>query len=120
MRARVGRKVTAMKARKSSGNVFADIGFSKAEAETLAAKADLVTLLLRTIRLRGLTQKQAAAICGIDQPTLSKVLSGRLGSVTIDRLARWLVRLGGTVEIGYRPPRSKTAKRGSLSVHARM
>jgi predicted XRE-type DNA-binding protein len=40
--------------------------------------------------------------CGIDQPTLSKVLRGRLESVTIDRLAAWLTALGRTVEIHVR------------------
>ncbi len=108
-----------MKIRKSSGNIFADIGFGEAEAHELAVKSDLITLLMRAMRQRGLTQRQAAALCGADQATLSKVLRGRLASVSIDRLARWLVALGSAVTIRVnKPRRHRGAYRGSLSVHA--
>ncbi len=94
-----------MKIRKSSGNVFADIGFGDAEAHELALKSDLITPLMRTMRQRGLSQKQAARLCGIDQPTLSKVLNGRLAGVSIGCLARWLVALGSAVTIRVDKPR---------------
>ena len=84
---------------KSSGNVFLDIGFDKAEAAELLAKAKLSLELQRAIRARGLTQKQAATLCGTDQPTLSKVLSGRMTSISMDQLTRWLNALGRSVEI---------------------
>jgi predicted XRE-type DNA-binding protein len=86
-----------------SGNVFADIGFSPAEAAELSAKSSLILTLRDTIKARGLTQQEAARLCGTDQPTLSKVLRGRMESVTIDRLAAWLTALGRTVEIHVRP-----------------
>ena len=56
-----------------------------------------------TIQQRKLTQREAARLCGTDQPTLSKVLRGRMESVTIDRLTAWLTALGRTVEIRVRP-----------------
>lgn len=109
-----------MKVTMSSGNVFADIGFDEIEAEELAAKSDLIALLTRAMRQRKLTQRDAAAICGTDQPTLSKVLRGRLDSVTIDRLARWIVALGGDVRISVSAPRRSTPRsRGTMSVVAR-
>ena len=86
----------------SSGNVFTDLGFSAVEAAELTAKSDLISAIDDTIRLRKLTQKAAANLCGTDQPTLSKVLRGRMESVTIDRLAAWLAALGRTVEIRVR------------------
>ena len=52
---------------------------------------------------RTLTQKQAAKVCGTDQPTLSKALHGHMGSVTPDRLAHWLTALGQDVEITVKP-----------------
>lgn len=119
MRKDVGCGTADMKATRSSGNVFADLGFSDAEAEELAVKSDLITLVIRAIRLRKLTQRDAARICGTDQPTLSKVLSGRLESVTIDRLARWLVALGGQITINVSQPKPGAASRkGSMSVRA--
>jgi predicted XRE-type DNA-binding protein len=107
-----------MKVVKSSGNVFADIGIDGAEAEDLAVKADLVTLLLKAIRLRGLTQQQAASICRIDQPTLSKVINGKLG-ISTDRIAHWIVALGGQIEINVHLPKAEAGQyKGQMRVHA--
>ena len=98
---------------KGSGNVFRDIGFSAAEAAELSVKSSLIDAISDTIVQRKLTQQEAARICSTDQPTLSKVLRGRMESVTIDRLACWLTALGRTVEIHVRPYRA-TAKAGHL------
>jgi predicted XRE-type DNA-binding protein len=98
---------------KGSGNIFEDLGFSPAETAELAAKSMLITVLRETIERRELTQKEAAQRCHTDQPTLSKVLRGRMESVTIDRLAAWLTALGRTVEIHVRPYNGK-AKTGHL------
>ena len=98
---------------KSSGNVFEDIGFTPAEAAELTAKSMLITAIAETIEKRKLTQKEAAERCGTDQPTLSKVLRGRMESVTIDRLTAWLTALGRTVEIHVRPYDAK-ARTGYL------
>ncbi|MEI9989935.1 MAG: helix-turn-helix transcriptional regulator [Rhizomicrobium sp.] len=97
----------------SSGDVFIDMGFTSAEAEELNAKGALIRAIDDTIRLRKLTQIEAARLCETDQPTLSKVLRGRVESITIDRLAYWLRALGRTVEIKIRPY-SATAKTGQL------
>ncbi len=86
-----------------SGDVFADLGFSPAEAAELRVKSALIDAISDTIRARKLTQRDAARLCGTDQPTLSKVLRGRMESVTIDRLAAWLNALGRTVEIRVQP-----------------
>jgi predicted XRE-type DNA-binding protein len=109
-----------MKVTKSSGNVFADIGFDAADAEALAVKSDLIALLGRAIKQRNLTQSEAAHICGTEQGTMSKVLRGRLSSVTIDRLARWLLALGWNVEISAAPHRKNRSKqkRGEFTVAA--
>jgi predicted XRE-type DNA-binding protein len=75
---------------RSSGNVFADIGFTPAEAADLTAKSTLIIAIKDVIQHRKLTQQEAARLCATDQPTLSKVFRGRMESVTIDRLASWL------------------------------
>jgi predicted XRE-type DNA-binding protein len=87
----------------SSGNIFVDLGFGPEDAEELTAKSTLILALKTVMAERALTQKQAAKACGTDQPTLSKVLHGRMESVTIDRLAHWLVALGQDVEITIQP-----------------
>jgi len=100
---------------KSSGNVFADIGFTPSEAAELTAKSNLIVAIKATVARRKLTQQQAALLCGTDQPTLSKVLRGRMESVTIDRLASWLTSLGRDVEIIVRPTPRKP-RQGRLRV----
>lgn len=87
----------------SGGNIFSDLGFDRAEAEELLAKSVLIEAIADTIRDRALSQTEAAKLCVTDQPTLSKVLRGRMESVTIDRLAGWLTALGRSVEIRVRP-----------------
>jgi predicted XRE-type DNA-binding protein len=87
----------------SSGNIFADMGFAPVEAAELTVKSTLIMTIGDTIKERDLTQQEAAQLCGTDQPTLSKVLRGRMESVTIDKLAAWLNALGRTVEIRVRP-----------------
>ena len=99
----------------SSGNVFIDMGFPRAEAAELTAKSNLIGAIQESIRRRKMTQKEAARCCGTDQPTLSKVLRGRMESVTLDRLTAWLTNLGRTVEIRVRPYDAK-ARTGHLVV----
>ena len=95
----------------SSGNIFTDLGFSPDKAQELAAKSTLIFAMKAAIANGALTQKQAAKVCGTDQPTLSKVLHGRMASVTLDRLAHWLTALGQDVEITIRPaPPSRHAR----------
>ena len=88
---------------RSSGDVFADLGFTPAEAAELNAKSRLIVAIAHTIARLKLSQVEAARLCHTDQPTLSKVLRGRMESVTIDRLAAWLTALGRDVEIIVKP-----------------
>jgi len=100
---------------KSSGNVFADIGFTPAEAAELTAKSSLIIAIKGAIEQRRLTQQEAARLCGTDRPTLSKVFRGRLESVTIDRVANWLNALGRDVEAVVKPS-PRTRRQGRLHV----
>ena len=100
---------------RGSGNIFIDLGFSPSEAAELSVKSALIAAIRDTIDQRKLTQLAAAKLCLTDQPTLSKILRGRMESVTIDRLAAWLNALGRTVEIHVRPY-DRTVQTGTLVV----
>jgi predicted XRE-type DNA-binding protein/predicted transcriptional regulator len=76
----------------SSGNVFADLGFTEPEEEL--AKAQLASHIRRIIRRRRLTQVAAAALMGIDQPKVSALINGRLANFSAGRLMRLLTTLG--------------------------
>ena len=100
---------------KGSRNLFRDLGFSAGAAAEFAVKSSLIDAISETIERLKLTQKEAAELCATDQPTLSEVLRGRMESITIDRLAAWLIALGRTVEIHVRPYNARN-KSGHLVV----
>lgn len=83
--------------RSSSGNVFADLNLP--QADDLLAKAELAAKIIAEIRRRRLTQSQAAAILGIDQPKVSALNQGKLSGFSIERLMRLLLVLGRDIEI---------------------
>ena len=80
-----------------SGNVYADLGFP--HAEEMLAKAGLALKINNVIERRRLTQAQAASVLGVDQPKVSALRRGHLSGFSIERLVRFLIRLGQDVEI---------------------
>ena len=83
--------------RKSSGNVFADLGVKNPE-EALV-KARLAQVISDAVTVRGMTQVEAAVLLGIDQPKISRLVRGQLAGFTIERLFRFVTLLGGDIEI---------------------
>ena len=78
----------------SSGNVYADLGFSPAEAEYLLLRSQLMLMTERVIAERKLTQVQAARLFGVSQPRVSDIVRGRVERFTIDALVAILARAG--------------------------
>jgi len=94
----------------SSGNVFADLGLPNPE-EALA-KAELANKIIVLIRKRELTQVQAAKLLGVDQPKVSALLRGNLVGFSLERLMRFLLRLGQDINITVQAsPRSRPQAR---------
>ncbi len=83
-----------------SGNIFEDLELP--DAEVLQVKAYLSICIEQQIQERGLTQMEAAKILGIRQPKLSALLRGGFDAFTIDRLIRYLIRLGQSIEVVVR------------------
>lgn len=83
-----------------TGNVFADLRFRRPDVER--AKAELVSKIEQVMRRRSLTQAEAGAIMGLPQPKLSRLLNGGWGSCSVDRLARYLNKLGVSVRLSLR------------------
>ena len=86
---------------KSSGNVFADIGLPSADEHLIKAK--LVMKIDGLMKTRGLKQVEAAALFGVKQPDVSKMLRGDFRQFSVERLMRFLVALGQDVEIVVKP-----------------
>src|SRR5271169_3011055 len=90
----------------SSGNVFADLGFTEPEEEL--TKAQLATHIRQVIKRRRLTQVAAAKLMQVDQPKVSVLLNGRLANFSSERLMHLLTALGQDVEIMVKAkPRSR-------------
>jgi predicted XRE-type DNA-binding protein len=80
-----------------SGNVFADLGYADARERRL--KVELAMEVNRLLGERGLTQARAAKLLGMLQPHVSDLARYRLDRFSVERLMRFLTRLGQDVEI---------------------
>jgi predicted XRE-type DNA-binding protein len=88
-----------VKIRRSSGNVFRDLGFSKPEAENLKIRTDLMIRLNKVIEGRRLTQAQAATLFGVTQPRISDLVRGKIDRFSIDTLVAMLGHAGIRIQI---------------------
>ncbi|MHB8837436.1 MAG: helix-turn-helix domain-containing protein [Gemmatimonadaceae bacterium] len=95
----------ATKVRRTLGNVFADLGFSAAEAENLKVRADLMGRLAKVIEARALTQAQAARLFGVSQPRVSDLMRGKIGRFSVDTLIEMLGHAGIAVNVTTRTRR---------------
>jgi predicted XRE-type DNA-binding protein len=59
---------------------------------------------------RELTQAQAAALMGMDQPRVSALLTGKITKFSTDRLLKALSDLGQNVELRITPARGRKGK----------
>jgi predicted XRE-type DNA-binding protein len=80
-----------------SRNVFKDIGVPNAEEHMV--KAQLVFKIDAILKDRGLKQVEAAALFGVRQPDISKLLRGEFRQFSVERLLRFLVALDQDVKI---------------------
>ena len=84
---------------RSSGNVFSDVGFGKAEAESLKLRAELMMRIEDAFRRSGMTQAEGARVLGLTQPRLNALLKGKIGLFSLDALVDIAGRAGLDVRI---------------------
>lgn len=94
--------------RRSTGNVFRDLGFDAAESENLRLRSDLMIALSKLITARRLTQAKAAAMFGVSQPRVSDLMRGRIDRFSVDTLVAMLGSAGLRVRLVVKP-RSRVA-----------
>ena len=98
---------------RSSGNVFADLGF--ADAGERQTKVRLAMAINEVLHRRGFTQEKAAELLGINQPKVSALSKYRLEGFSVERLMRLLTSLNQDVEIVIRN-RPRARRPGRVSV----
>jgi predicted XRE-type DNA-binding protein len=82
------------KIRRSSGNVYRDLGFDREEAEHLKLRSELMIEIRKEIEARRLTQAAAAALFGVSQPRISDLVRGKIDLFSIDTLIDMLAHAG--------------------------
>ncbi len=91
------RLIDGIEVRRSSGNVYADLGLP--DAERLKIKTGLVVEIRKAMRRIGLTQQEAAKRMGITQPKVSDMMRGDFSNLSERKLMDCLNRLGYDIEI---------------------
>jgi predicted XRE-type DNA-binding protein len=86
-----------IRARRSTGNVFRDLGFNEDEAENLKIRADLMIELTKLIEAHELTQVAAAKLLGVTQPRVSDLMRGKIDRFSVDSLIEMLGHAGASV-----------------------
>jgi len=89
----------AVRIRRSSKNVFRDLGFGEEEAENLKIRADLMIELTSLIEAQGLTQEAAAKLLGVTQPRISDLMRGKIDHFSVDSLIEMLGHAGASVSV---------------------
>ena len=93
----------------STENLYADIG--RKNAAELQSKAILARAIYRIIKQKKLSQPRAAKLLKINQPSLCRLLQGKLAGFSTDRLLRILNQLGQDIDIKIKPiAKSKHSK----------
>ncbi len=87
---------------KSSGNVFADLGFGTGEATILQMRAKLMNDLRVYVQASGMTQTEAAEKLGISPSRVSDLLCGQWEKFSLEMLITLEARVGRqvTLELG--------------------
>ncbi|TME75331.1 MAG: XRE family transcriptional regulator [Chloroflexi bacterium] len=99
------------KLRRSSSNVFRDLGFTAEEAASLKLRADLMIQIRRLIDGRRLTQAAAAKRFGVTQPRISDLVRGKIDLFSIDTLVDMLARAGVRVRLTIQRGTSRRRRR---------
>ncbi len=97
--------MASRKLRRSTSNVFRDLGFAADEAENLRIRSELMARLARVIEEREMTQAEAAQILGVTQPRVSDLVRGKIDLFTIDTLVNMLAKAGMRVTVTARARR---------------
>ncbi|MBI5526025.1 MAG: XRE family transcriptional regulator [Deltaproteobacteria bacterium] len=89
----------AITRKKSTGNVFSDLGFGREETGNFRIRATLMAEVEKHIRRRGLSPAEAAREMGVTQPRISDLMRGKIDVFSVDTLITMLTTLGLKVTV---------------------
>ncbi|EIC13254.1 helix-turn-helix transcriptional regulator [Kingella kingae] len=72
-----------------------------AESLNMRLRAELMRHIAQTIQANQWTQKQAAAHCGITQPRINDLLSGKIHKFSLDALVNINAQMGQGISLQF-------------------
>ncbi|MGA7409439.1 MAG: helix-turn-helix transcriptional regulator, partial [Bryobacteraceae bacterium] len=84
-----------------------NVEYRGAECRRASGEGALVFKIDTIMRKQRMKQTEAAALFGVRQPDISKMLRGEFRQFSVERLLRFLVKLDQDVEIVVRPHRDR-------------
>lgn len=83
----------------STHSVFEDLGFSSEEAAVLELKTALHIEIMKEIERQKLTSRKLEKVLDVPQPRVSELMTGKISNMTVDKLTKYLHRLGREVKV---------------------
>lgn len=90
-------------AKRATGNIFRQIGFSAEESVALKMRAELHSRIVDVVKERGYSQVQLAQMFDTDQPRISDLMRGKIANFNLETLVIYAETLGMN-------PQMKTAR----------
>jgi predicted XRE-type DNA-binding protein len=95
---------------RSSGNIFADLGFDDAWAINLNMRVDLMFAIEKWYKASGLTQTTAAKKLGIPQSRFNLLLKSKVSEFSLDALVNLASAAGLKVKLNLKQPTMKALR----------
>ena len=91
--------ITNETAHVTTNKLFEDLGFSPEEAAVLELKLKLHIEIMKEIKRQKLTPRKLERILEVPQPRVSELIGGKISKMTVDKLTKYLHRLGREVKV---------------------
>jgi predicted XRE-type DNA-binding protein len=95
---------------RSSGNVFADLGFDDVEATNLLMRSDLMRAIEKWFKASGLTQSAAAKKLGVPQSRFNLLLKSKINEFSLDALVNLASAAGLKLKLNLSQPSTKVQR----------
>ena len=83
----------------TTNKLFEDLGFSPEEAAVLELKTSLHIEIMKEIKRQKLTARKLEQVLDVPQPRVSELMGGKISKMSVDKLTKYLYRLGREVKI---------------------
>ncbi|MCH8048144.1 MAG: XRE family transcriptional regulator [Planctomycetes bacterium] len=91
--------ITNETAHVTTNKLFEDLGFSPEEAAVLELKLKLHIEIMKEIKRQKITPRKLERVLDVPQPRVSELIGGKISKMSIDKLTKYLHRLGREVKV---------------------